>query len=136
MRPAAPILLWRAADDTYTESYISTIGVDFKIRTIDLDAKTIKLQIVSVPLLSYCAPIDPHTTFASTLHSRCALVFYSGTLRGRSDSGQLPAATTGGPTASLLYVLLQQRTARISVLMPRHHLLASPVCSTRRGAGI
>jgi hypothetical protein len=24
-----------------------TIGVDFKIRTIDLDAKTIKLQIVS-----------------------------------------------------------------------------------------
>jgi Ras-related protein Rab-1A len=70
-------LLLRFADDTYTESYISTIGVDFvsdifplilcaslspnfyrlmkpyisfksqKIRTIDLDAKTIKLQIVS-----------------------------------------------------------------------------------------
>jgi len=38
-------LLLRFADDTYTESYISTIGVDFKIRTIDLDAKTIKLQI-------------------------------------------------------------------------------------------
>ena len=35
-----------AADDTYTESYISTIGVDFKIRTIELDGKTIKLQIV------------------------------------------------------------------------------------------
>lgn len=34
-------------DDTYTESYISTIGVDFKIRTIELDGKTIKLQIVS-----------------------------------------------------------------------------------------
>merc|ERR1712084_20482 len=27
------------------ESYISTIGVDFKIRTIELDGKTIKLQI-------------------------------------------------------------------------------------------
>jgi len=38
-------LLLRFADDTYTESYISTIGVDFKIRTIDLDSKTIKLQI-------------------------------------------------------------------------------------------
>ncbi|XP_030854540.1 ras-related protein ORAB-1 isoform X3 [Strongylocentrotus purpuratus] len=38
-------LLLRFADDTYTESYISTIGVDFKIRTIELDGKVIKLQI-------------------------------------------------------------------------------------------
>jgi len=38
-------LLLRFADDTYTESYISTIGVDFKIRTIEQDSKTVKLQI-------------------------------------------------------------------------------------------
>jgi len=38
-------LLLRFADDTYTESYISTIGVDFKIRTIQDNGKTIKLQI-------------------------------------------------------------------------------------------
>ena len=38
-------LLLRFADDTYTDSYISTIGVDFKIRTIKLDNKTVKLQI-------------------------------------------------------------------------------------------
>jgi len=38
-------LLLRFADDTYTENYISTIGVDFKIRTIELDGKTVKLQI-------------------------------------------------------------------------------------------
>ncbi|ANB14851.1 Rab family GTPase YPT1 [Sugiyamaella lignohabitans] len=38
-------LLLRFADNSYTESYISTIGVDFKIRTIDLDGKTVKLQI-------------------------------------------------------------------------------------------
>ena len=34
-----------AQDDKWTDSYISTIGVDFKIRTIELDQKTIKLQI-------------------------------------------------------------------------------------------
>ena len=41
-------MLLRFADDTYTESYISTIGVDFKIRTIELEGKTVKLQIVSL----------------------------------------------------------------------------------------
>ena len=35
----------RFADDTYTGTYISTIGVDFKIRTVELEGKTIKLQI-------------------------------------------------------------------------------------------
>ena len=38
-------LLLRFADDTYTESYISTIGVDFKIRTIEIGGKSIKLHI-------------------------------------------------------------------------------------------
>ncbi|KAL1108631.1 hypothetical protein V6Z11_D03G124400 [Gossypium hirsutum] len=32
-------------DDSYLESYISTIGVDFKIRTVEQDGKTLKLQI-------------------------------------------------------------------------------------------
>ncbi|XBI61724.1 hypothetical protein VPH35_042476 [Triticum aestivum] len=32
-------------DDSYLESYISTIGVDFKIRTVEQDGKTMKLQI-------------------------------------------------------------------------------------------
>ncbi|CAN1333804.1 GTP-binding protein YPTM2, partial [Linum perenne] len=39
-------LLLRFADDSYLDSYISTIGVDFKIRTVEQDGKTIKLQIV------------------------------------------------------------------------------------------
>ncbi|CAO3595084.1 unnamed protein product [Absidia cylindrospora] len=38
-------LLLRFADDTFTDNYISTIGVDFKIRTIELEGKTVKLQI-------------------------------------------------------------------------------------------
>ena len=49
-------LLLRFADDTYTESYISTIGVDFKIRTIELDGKVIKLQIVSIPVRLFLLP--------------------------------------------------------------------------------
>ena len=46
----------RFADDTYTESYISTIGVDFKIRTIELDGKTIKLQVLIRFSLKKCEP--------------------------------------------------------------------------------
>lgn len=62
-------------DDTYTESYISTIGVDFKIRTIELDGKTIKLQIVSDLLFPHCCPtnrIMNCSMFVSTfkLHSK------------------------------------------------------------------
>jgi Ras-related protein Rab-1A len=36
-------ILLRFADDTYTDSFISTIGVDFKIRTIEVEGKVIKL---------------------------------------------------------------------------------------------
>jgi Ras-related protein Rab-1A len=38
-------LLLRFADDSWTETHISTIGVDFKIKTLDIDGKTVKLQI-------------------------------------------------------------------------------------------
>lgn len=38
-------LLLRFTDDSFSENYISTIGVDFKIRTVQLDGKTVKLQV-------------------------------------------------------------------------------------------
>ncbi|TBU29338.1 GTP-binding protein ypt1 [Dichomitus squalens] len=38
-------LLLRFAEDAFTDSYLSTIGVDFKIRTIELEGRTVKLQI-------------------------------------------------------------------------------------------
>jgi len=38
-------LLLRFCDDAWTPSFITTIGIDFKIRTIELDGKKIKLQI-------------------------------------------------------------------------------------------
>lgn len=38
-------ILCRFADDSFSQSFISTIGIDFKIKTIDLDGRKIKLQI-------------------------------------------------------------------------------------------
>lgn len=38
-------LLLRFAENTFTDNFMSTIGVDFKIKTIDIDGKTAKLQI-------------------------------------------------------------------------------------------
>uniref|UniRef100_T1J3T2 Ras-related protein Rab-8A n=1 Tax=Strigamia maritima TaxID=126957 RepID=T1J3T2_STRMM len=38
-------VLFRFTENSYSQSYISTIGIDFKIRTIELDGKKIKLQI-------------------------------------------------------------------------------------------
>ncbi|XP_077534244.1 RAS oncogene family member Rab35 [Haemaphysalis longicornis] len=38
-------LLLRFADNTFTGNYITTIGVDFKIRTLEVDGERVKLQI-------------------------------------------------------------------------------------------
>eukprot|EP01121_Diplochlamys_sp_Union-15-3_P006077 TRINITY_DN1653_c0_g2_i1.p1 TRINITY_DN1653_c0_g2~~TRINITY_DN1653_c0_g2_i1.p1 ORF type:complete len:224 (+),score=38.06 TRINITY_DN1653_c0_g2_i1:56-673(+) len=38
-------LLLRFTEDTFTPSFITTIGIDFKIRTVQMDGKRVKLQI-------------------------------------------------------------------------------------------
>ncbi len=38
-------LLMRFAEDVFSDNHIMTIGVDFKIKTVDVDSKAIKLQI-------------------------------------------------------------------------------------------
>ncbi|CAD8163889.1 unnamed protein product [Paramecium octaurelia] len=38
-------LLLRFADDTFSENYITTIGVDFRFKTLKVDNKGLKLQI-------------------------------------------------------------------------------------------
>ncbi|XP_065052568.1 ras-related protein Rab-1B-like [Rhopilema esculentum] len=38
-------LLRRFADQSFTDNYINTIGVDFKVRTLELFGKTVKLNI-------------------------------------------------------------------------------------------
>ncbi|KAB5569008.1 hypothetical protein DKX38_002801 [Salix brachista] len=68
-------------DDSYIESYISTIGVDFKIRTVEQDGKTIKLQIFLSDLYN-------------SLIAFC--LAFSGILLDKKDLEQSPAATTVG----------------------------------------
>lgn len=38
-------LLLRFSDNTFTGNYITTIGVDFKIKTMQIDGQKVKLQI-------------------------------------------------------------------------------------------
>jgi len=38
-------LLLRYANDSFSPTFITTIGIDFKIKTVDIDGKRIKLQI-------------------------------------------------------------------------------------------
>jgi len=38
-------LLLRFSDDSFTTSFITTIGIDFKIKTVEIDGKRVKLQI-------------------------------------------------------------------------------------------
>ncbi|XP_023771156.1 ras-related protein SEC4-like, partial [Lactuca sativa] len=59
-------LLLRFVDNSYLDSYINTIDVDFKIRNVDQDGKTIKLQIwdtvgqeefTTITSSYYCGPM-------------------------------------------------------------------------------
>lgn len=38
-------LLLRYANDSFSPTFITTIGIDFKIKNIQLDGKRIKLQV-------------------------------------------------------------------------------------------
>lgn len=40
-------LLLRYANDSFSPTFITTIGIDFKIKTIEIDGKRIKLQVRS-----------------------------------------------------------------------------------------
>jgi len=40
-------LLLRFTEDNFSTNYISTIGVDFRFRTLNIKGKIVKLQIVS-----------------------------------------------------------------------------------------
>ena len=41
-------LLFRFSDNVWQDNYVTTIGVDFKIKTLEIDNKSVKLQIVNI----------------------------------------------------------------------------------------
>ncbi|XP_031428769.1 ras-related protein ORAB-1-like [Clupea harengus] len=53
-------LLLRFVDDTYIENGVLTVGVDFKIRTIEMDGKTVKLQIWDTAGQESCSTMTSH----------------------------------------------------------------------------
>lgn len=38
-------VLLRFSDDQFSESYLTTIGVDFRFKTLNIDGRRVKLQI-------------------------------------------------------------------------------------------
>ena len=66
----------RFQDNSFTESYISTIGVDFRFRTVKIEEKTVKLQIVRFSL--------------SQLHSLISKTIETDQNPDRNDTGIRP----------------------------------------------
>ncbi len=40
-------ILLRFADDKFNDNFYTTIGVDFRFKSVDIDNKTVKYEIVS-----------------------------------------------------------------------------------------
>ena len=82
-------LLLRFSDDTFDLSGTPTIGIDFKLRTIDLDGKKIKLQLLDTageslralcsaactPTRSQCRAGQERFRTITTAHYRCVTKF-------------------------------------------------------------
>jgi len=45
-------------DGTFVDSFIATIGVDFKIRTFDVEGRRVKLQVTPAPRLRQTQPLQ------------------------------------------------------------------------------
>jgi len=104
-------LLMRLVDNQWSDSYISTIGVDFKIKSVELDGKKVKLQIVRAQRVARANAGGGHWPRAAPQQARAAgepratRAFRSprsGTRRGRSASAPSPLRTTVAHTASSL----------------------------------
>ena len=57
-------LLLRYANNSFSPTFITTIGIDFKIKTITVDGKRIKLQVrpAALPCLSRARRSSSHAS--------------------------------------------------------------------------
>ncbi|KAJ6357771.1 hypothetical protein OIU78_005582 [Salix suchowensis] len=69
-------LLLRFSDGSFTTSFITTIGIDFKIRTIELDGKRIKLQIWDTAGQERFRTITTGLCFAFTNSRYCKIMAF------------------------------------------------------------
>ena len=54
--------LFRYADDSFTSAFVSTVGIDFKVKTVFRGDKRVKLQVggggTHVPFLMTCSAMN------------------------------------------------------------------------------
>jgi len=74
-------LLLRYANDSFSPTFITTIGIDFKVKTVETDGKRIKLQVNLYDPGRGAAPAD------------VVLLCRFGILLGKNDLGQLQRHT-------------------------------------------
>lgn len=68
--------LFRYADDSFTSAFVSTVGIDFKVKTVFRHDKRVKLQIwVSILLGSWTVML-----FARQPNLACVIAFFAGTI--------------------------------------------------------
>lgn len=89
--------LFRYADDSFTPAFVSTVGIDFKVKTIYRNDKRIKLQIwVGQGSGRRVGPPGGHRDPSPDSRS----LPLARTRRARSATGPSPRPTTAGPWAS------------------------------------
>lgn len=67
--------LFRYADDSFTSAFVSTVGIDFKVKTVFRHDKRVKLQIwVSKMYLIFC--IIPQTIMSKKKSGKFLMVYF------------------------------------------------------------
>ncbi|PPS07654.1 hypothetical protein GOBAR_AA12972 [Gossypium barbadense] len=93
-------LLLRFSDGSFTTSFITTIGIDFKIRTIELDGKRIKLQIWDTAGQERFRTIttDGHITCTRKMIwlNHCTAIIYHGDFQSINLAENIPCFLSWG----------------------------------------